>query len=101
MLGERGADVAASGVEHEPHRILGVEAHFDEVIASAERSELKTRSSQERLSRRVERFETFEQLARSLHPIFARLLPRGRVVVTAADGHDLFDGEAQLSKVVG
>ena len=42
-LRQRLADVAAAGVQHHPHPVLGIEAELDEVVSPAERPELLAR----------------------------------------------------------
>ena len=40
VLGQLLADVARPGVQHEPHRVRGVQAELDEVVPAAQRAQL-------------------------------------------------------------
>src|SRR4051812_43601788 len=43
MLADHVADATRSRMQHHPNRLLGVEADFDEVVAAAERPQLRGR----------------------------------------------------------
>src|SRR5918994_1816588 len=65
-LADRLADVARSGMQHDPHDVRLIEAQLDEVVAAAERSELLEGPRRIVLADHIEDLELTEALVELL-----------------------------------
>ena len=104
MRADAVADAAAARMQHGPHALLLVEAHLDEVVAAAERAQV--RHALRLADRRVLLLQLLEALGQAAvgeqpaHRVRHAVLPAA-LQADAAVRHRRLDAAAQLGEVVG
>ncbi len=101
------ADAARTRVQHDPHGSVFVEADLDEVVARAERAQMRLRPGGRLADLRVlfnDLFELVVQPRERLGLRFSHIVPGATVVFTAIVGpavwNALFDRRPQTSQIV-